>query len=64
MDKQSVMPVYGPERLNDRDLDDLLRYLTGARARTDAARQIVTEVRHAATVIDPADRSRTGRPAA
>jgi putative heme-binding domain-containing protein len=23
----SVMPVYGPEQLNDRDLDDLLRYL-------------------------------------
>ena len=23
MEKQSLMPVYGPERLNDRDLDDL-----------------------------------------
>jgi len=32
MDKQSLMPVYGPDRLNDRDLDDLLRYLTGLRA--------------------------------
>jgi len=31
MDKQSLMPVYGPERLNDRDLDDLLRYLGGLR---------------------------------
>jgi cytochrome c oxidase cbb3-type subunit III len=30
-DKQSVMPVYGPDRLNDRDLDDLLRYLTSLR---------------------------------
>jgi cytochrome c oxidase cbb3-type subunit III len=30
-EKQSVMPVYGPDRLNDRDLDDLLRYLTGLR---------------------------------
>jgi hypothetical protein len=25
------MPVYGPDRLNDRDLDDLLRYLAGLR---------------------------------
>jgi len=31
IDKQSLMPVYGPDRLNDRDLDDLLRYLTGLR---------------------------------
>ena len=38
IDKQSVMPVYGPDRLNDRDLDDLLRYLTGLRA-ADAARK-------------------------
>jgi len=30
-DKQSVMPAYGPDRLNDRDLDDLLRYLTSLR---------------------------------
>ena len=36
MDKQSLMPVYGPERLNDRDLDDLLRYLSGLRG-SDAA---------------------------
>jgi cytochrome c oxidase cbb3-type subunit 3 len=32
IDKQSLMPVYGPDRLNDRELDDLLRYLTGLRA--------------------------------
>jgi cytochrome c oxidase cbb3-type subunit III len=32
IDKQSLMPVYGPDRLNDRDLDDLLRYLTSLRA--------------------------------
>jgi len=31
IDKQSLMPVYGADRLNDRDLDDLLRYLTGLR---------------------------------
>jgi putative heme-binding domain-containing protein len=31
MEKQSLMPVYGPERLNDRDMDDLLRYLGGLR---------------------------------
>jgi len=37
IDKQSLMPVYGPDRLNDRDLDDLLRYLTGLRA--DAERK-------------------------
>jgi cytochrome c oxidase cbb3-type subunit III len=30
-EKQSLMPVYGPDRLNDRDLDDLLRYLTALR---------------------------------
>jgi putative heme-binding domain-containing protein len=30
-DKQSLMPVYGADRLNDRDLDDLLRYLTSLR---------------------------------
>jgi cytochrome c oxidase cbb3-type subunit 3 len=38
MDKQSLMPVYGPERLNDRDLDDLLRYLGGLRG-TEAVRR-------------------------
>src|SRR5262245_679903 len=31
IEKQSLMPVYGADRLNDRDLDDLLRYLTGLR---------------------------------
>ena len=31
MEKQSVMPVYGPDRLNDRDLDDVLRYLSALR---------------------------------
>ena len=31
IEKQSLMPVYGPDRLNDRDADDLLRYLTGLR---------------------------------
>ena len=36
-DKQSLMPVYGPDRLNDTQLDDLLRYLTGLRG-ADAAR--------------------------
>jgi cytochrome c oxidase cbb3-type subunit III len=34
IDKQSLMPVYGPDRINDKDLDDLLRYLTGLRATT------------------------------
>jgi len=38
IDKQSLMPVYGPDRLNDRDLDDLLRYLTGLRG-ADAGRK-------------------------
>ena len=38
MDKQSLMPAYGPERLNDRDLDDLLRYLSGLRG-SEAARR-------------------------
>ncbi len=31
IEKQSLMPAYGPERLNDRDLDDLLQYLTTLR---------------------------------
>ena len=26
-DTKSAMPVYGPDRLNESDLDDLLRYL-------------------------------------
>ena len=38
IDKQSLMPVYGPDRLNDRDLDDLLRYLSGLRAAAAAPR--------------------------
>jgi len=38
MDKLSLMPVYGPERLNDRDLDDLLRYLGGLRGSAAAPR--------------------------
>jgi cytochrome c oxidase cbb3-type subunit III len=37
-DKQSLMPVYGGDRLNDRDLDDLLRYLTSLRGE-DAGRR-------------------------
>ena len=37
-DKQSLMPVYGPDRMNDTELDDLLRYLTGLRG-ADAARK-------------------------
>jgi len=39
IEKQSLMPVYGPDRLNDRDLDDLVRYLSGLRASGDAAQQ-------------------------
>jgi putative heme-binding domain-containing protein len=38
VEKQSLMPVYGPDRLNDRDLDDLLRYLTSLRVATEAGR--------------------------
>jgi mono/diheme cytochrome c family protein len=37
-DKQSVMPVYGPDRLNDRDLNDLLQYLAGLRGADTASR--------------------------
>ena len=37
MDKQSVMPAYGSDRLPDRDLDDLLRYLSTLRSAADAA---------------------------
>ncbi len=36
-DKQSLMPVYGPDRLGDKDVDDLLRYLTSLRG-TQATR--------------------------
>jgi cytochrome c oxidase cbb3-type subunit 3 len=32
-EKESVMPPYGPDRLNDRDLDDLVSYLTTLRGR-------------------------------
>jgi len=38
LDKQSVMPAYGPDRLSDRDLDDLLRYLASLRASAEATR--------------------------
>jgi hypothetical protein len=38
VDKQSLMPIYGPDRLNDRDADDLLRYLTTLHG-TDPARK-------------------------
>jgi hypothetical protein len=31
VEKQSLMPVYGADRLNDRDLNDLLQYLTTLR---------------------------------
>jgi putative heme-binding domain-containing protein len=37
LDKQSVMPAYGSDRLPDRDLDDLLRYLTTLRGPADTA---------------------------
>ena len=38
VEKQSVMPVYGPDRLNDRDLNDLLQYLAGLRGGESASR--------------------------
>ncbi len=31
-DTSSLMPAFGPDRLNDRDLDDLLLYLNTLRA--------------------------------
>ena len=37
LDKQSVMPAYGSDRLPDRDLDDLLRYLSTLRGAAEAA---------------------------
>ena len=37
VEKQSVMPSYGADRLPDRDLDDLVRYLTTLRASGDTA---------------------------
>jgi cytochrome c oxidase cbb3-type subunit III len=38
LDKQSLMPVYGSDRLNDRDVDDVVRYLTSLRASVEATR--------------------------
>jgi len=38
LETKSLMPVYGPERINDRDLDDLLRYLGGLRG-TEASQR-------------------------
>lgn len=38
IEKQSLMPVYGPDRLNTRDVDDLLQYLTTLRG-ADGARR-------------------------
>ena len=38
LDKQSLMPIYGSDRLNSRDADDLLQYLATLRG-TDAARR-------------------------
>jgi putative heme-binding domain-containing protein len=38
IDRQSLMPVYGPDRLPDRDVDDLLRYLTSLRGANEATR--------------------------
>ena len=38
LDKQSVMPVYPADRLSDRDLDDLVRYLTTLRGTAEATR--------------------------
>ncbi len=32
IEKQSVMPAYNSDRLNDRELDDLVRYLTSLRS--------------------------------
>ena len=36
---KSMMPAFGPDRLNDRDLDDLLRYLQTLRGFDPAVRQ-------------------------
>lgn len=38
IEKQSLMPVYGPDRLNDRDADDLVQYLSALRG-SDAPRR-------------------------
>jgi putative heme-binding domain-containing protein len=37
-EKKSAMPVYGPDRLNEKDLDDLLRYLQTLRGFDPAVR--------------------------
>jgi putative heme-binding domain-containing protein len=37
VDKQSVMPAYGADRLTDRDLDDLVHYLTTLRGAAEPA---------------------------
>jgi putative heme-binding domain-containing protein len=39
IDKESLMPVYGADRLNDRDLDDLLQYLTGLRGASATSKE-------------------------
>jgi len=38
VERQSLMPVYAPDRLSDRDLDDLLRYLTSLRGANDTTK--------------------------
>ena len=38
IEKQSLMPVYGPDRLNDRALDDLLAYVTSLRGASAATK--------------------------
>jgi len=38
LEKQSLMPIYGADRLSEGDLDDLLQYLTGLRG-SEAARR-------------------------
>ena len=49
-EKSSLMPAFPPSRLNDRDLDDLLGYLTTLRGATAAAS---TGVAPAATTVTP-----------
>jgi mono/diheme cytochrome c family protein len=38
-DEQSLMPAYGPERLTDAELDDIVRYLRTLKGRPAAAGQ-------------------------
>ena len=38
-DKKSAMPVFGPDRLKESDLDDLIRYLQSLRGFDPAVRQ-------------------------